>query len=172
MSVEQPELRDILDKQAIYEVVLQYCRGIDRLDLELVRGAYHPDGIDHHTGFDGSVGDYLDWVAPKLARLGGTMHTVGNHLVELHGNHAISECYLTASHWGAPDAHPAFSFTTGARYVDLMERRDGKWAITERWAVREWTRSDAGRLQQPEGPGPRGSRDGDDPLSALQSRFR
>ncbi|SEL80161.1 SnoaL-like domain-containing protein [Rhodococcus maanshanensis] len=161
-------LDDLLDKQAIYEVVMRYCRGIDRLDFDLVRGAYHPDGVDHHTGFDGGVEEFIAWVRPKLALFGGTMHTIGNHLVELHGNRAISESYFAATHWG----HPEFGdFTSGSRYVDLMERREGRWAIVERWAVREWTRSDEGRMITPEAAGPRGRRDGTDPLVELQSRL-
>lgn len=61
------------DRQEIHDVVLRYCRGIDRLDFGLVRSAYHADAVDHHTGFDGSVEEYLAWVEPKLrARRGGT----------------------------------------------------------------------------------------------------
>lgn len=165
-------LQELLDKQAIYEVVLRYCRGIDRLDLDAVRSCYHPGAIDHHTGFDGSVEEFLAWVERPLRRHGGTMHHVGNHLVELHGDVAISETYLSAAHWGAPGASPAASFTSGARYVDRMERRDGRWAIAERWAVREWTRSDTGRLTQPEAPGPRGRRDGTDPVDQLRATLR
>ncbi|WP_127782346.1 nuclear transport factor 2 family protein [Rhodococcus sp. X156] len=165
-------LQELLDKQAIYEVVLRYCRAIDRLDLEAVRSCYHPDAVDHHTGFDGGVDEYLAWVERGLRRLGGTMHHVGNHLVELHGDVAVSETYLSAAHWGAPDAPPEASFTSGARYVDRMERREGRWAIAERWAVREWTRSDAGRLVPPKAAGPRGRRDGTDPVDQLRAAVR
>ncbi|MGW0045300.1 nuclear transport factor 2 family protein [Rhodococcus sp. NPDC003348] len=167
MTVESRELRELLDKQEIREVVLRYCRGIDRLDLDLVRGCYHPDGIDHHTGFDGTVDEYIAWVGPKLELLGGTMHHVGNHLVELFGDVAISEAYSTNVHWGHPNRG---DFTSGARFVDLMERRDGRWAIAERWAVREWTRSDDGRMIAPEAAGPRGTRGGSDLLDTLRAR--
>lgn len=34
-------VRVLLDKQAITEVVLRYCRGVDRLDMALVRSCYH-----------------------------------------------------------------------------------------------------------------------------------
>ncbi len=63
-------LQDLIDKQAIREVVLTYCRGIDRLDFDLVRSAYHPDAIDHHTGFDGNIDEYIAWVTPKLSAIG------------------------------------------------------------------------------------------------------
>lgn len=157
-------VEDLLDKQAIGEVVLGYCRGIDRLDLDLVRSAYHCDGVDHHTGFDGTIDEYLVWVADALRRLAGTMHLVGNQLIELHGEVALSETYGTAVHWGDPPNDPRRNFTSGFRYVDRMERRDGRWAIAERWAVREWTRSDAGLALTKEGTGPSGVRDRTDPL--------
>lgn len=95
-------LQDLIDKQAIREVVLTYCRGIDRLDFDLVRSAYHPDAIDHHTGFDGTIDEYIAWATTKLSAIGGTMHHIGNHLVELHGDHAISEAYSMSTHWGGP----------------------------------------------------------------------
>jgi hypothetical protein len=160
------------DRHQIHDVVLRYCRGIDRLDFALVRSAYHPDAIDHHTGFSGGVDDYIAWVEPLLrARLGGTMHIVANHLVELLGDTAISETYGTSVHWGEPYDDARVNFTTGVRFVDHMAWRDGRWAIAERWAVREWTRSDAGRLKRKEADGPSGSRDGQDPLIRLQRKL-
>lgn len=160
------------DRQQIRDVVLRYCRGIDRLQMDLVREAFHPDGIDHHTGFDGTVDEYLAWVEPQLRTyLSGTMHIIGNHLIDLHGDEAISEAYGTAVHWGEPADSRRVNFTSGVRYVDHMTFRDGRWAIQERWAVREWTRSDAGRLIPKEGTGPGGTRDEHDPLRRLQSRL-
>ncbi|BBY58079.1 hypothetical protein MSAR_12150 [Mycolicibacterium sarraceniae] len=159
----------LADIHAIRDVVALYCRGVDRLDLDLVRQAYHPDGIDHHIGFDGTVDEFVPWLGRGLEFLAGTMHFIGNHHVDFVGDDiAISETYLTATHWGKPDQGKA-NFTTGARYVDHMERRDGRWAIAERWAVREWTRPDV--FVAPERPGPRGTRDADDPLSVLVKRF-
>lgn len=166
MNVQRSEWSD---RQQIHDVVLRYCRGIDRLDFDLVRSAYHVDAIDHHTGFEGTREDYIAWVEPKLrARRGGTMHILGNHLVELLGDSAISETYGTSVHWGEPTDDSRVNFTSGVRFVDHFTWRDGRWAISERWAVREWTRSDAGRLMPKEGAGPSGSRDGDDPLIRLQ----
>lgn len=157
----------LVDLHAIREVVSSYCRGVDRLDLDLVRSAYHPDAVDHHTGFDGGVDDFVRWLGRNLQHLTGSMHMMGNHHVEFVGaDRAISETYCNAAHWGE---HEPLNFTTGVRYVDLMERREGKWAIAERWAVREWTRRDV--FVAPEGPGPRGPRDADDPLHALRRRL-
>ena len=164
--MSEPAAR-LVDLHAIREVVSSYCRGVDRLDLDLVRSAYHPDAVDHHTGFDGGVDDFVRWLGGNLQHLTGSMHMMGNHHVEFVGaDRAISETYCNAAHWGE---HERLNFTTGVRYIDLMERREGRWAIAERWAVREWTRRDV--FVAPEGPGPRGRRDADDPLHALRRRL-
>ena len=167
MSEATQRLADI---QAIRDVAALYCRGVDRLDLELVRRCYHPDAVDHHTGFDGPVDDFVRWLGKNLEYLVGSMHVMGNHYVEFVGDDtAISETYCTAAHWGRPDQGERFNFTTGVRYIDLMERRQGRWAITERWAAREWTRPEV--FIAPERPGPRGRRDNTDPLGVLRERY-
>jgi hypothetical protein len=159
------------ERVAIREVVSRYCRGIDRLDMELVRSCYHPGGIDHHTGFDGPIEEYVAWVEPKLRGFDGTMHLTGNHMVEFEGSRALSETYGMAVHWGTPSDSPQLNFTSGFRYIDLMERRDGEWRILERYACREWTRSDANLFIPREGPGPVGRRDREDPLYRLRSQL-
>jgi hypothetical protein len=91
----------LADRQRIRELILGYCRGVDRFDLDLVRAAYHPGGVDHHTGFDGPVEEYIPSLGRVLPCLDGTMHLVANHLVEFNGARAVSETYGLAVHWGS-----------------------------------------------------------------------
>jgi hypothetical protein len=159
------------DRAAIRELVCRYCRGIDRLDMDLVRSCYHDGAIDHHTGFDGTIEDYVAWVEPKLCGFDGTMHLVGNHLVEFEGTRAISETYGMAVHWGTPSQSPSLNFTSGFRYIDLVEKRADEWRILERYACREWTRSEANLFVPSEGPGPTGRRDRDDYVYVLRTQL-
>jgi SnoaL-like domain len=159
------------DQAAIRELVCRYCRGIDRLDMDLVRSCYHEGGIDHHTGFDGVIEDYIAWVEPKLRGFDGTMHLAGNHLVEFDGDRAVSETYGMAVHWGSPSDNARLNFTSGFRYIDLVEKRADEWRILERYACREWTRSDANLFVPREGIGPTGRRDQDDPLYRLRTQL-
>jgi len=129
----------LVDRQAIADVVLRYCRGIDRVDLELVRNCYHPDATDEHGTFLGTRDEYVDWVSRVLTRFTGTMHVVANQLVDVDGDDARSETYGIAYHWGEPPDDPRRNFTTGFRYVDRFARREGQWRIARRVAVREWT---------------------------------
>ena len=162
----------LVDRDEIHRLVLSYCRAVDRLQYDDIRAVYARDGIDHHTGFDGGADEYVAWLRRGLPHLDGTMHIVGNHLAEISGDRAVAETYGTAVHWGSPADEPALNFTTGFRYVDDLVREDGAWRVQERWAVREWTRSDAGRRREAERPGPQGSRDDSDPVYRLLERLR
>jgi hypothetical protein len=100
-----------------------------------------------------------------LARFEGTMHVVANQLVELDDDAARSETYGVAYHWGDPPDDHRRNFTTGFRYVDRFERRDGEWRIARRVAVREWTHKVTPEQQwhiPPERDGRRGRRDRSD----------
>jgi hypothetical protein len=159
---------EMVERQAIFDVVLRYCRGIDRLDMELVRSCYHSDGIDHHSGFEGVRDDYIVWVEGQLRRLVSTMHLVGNHTVRISGDIAASETYGTAFHLADVNENGMGSFTTGFRWVDRFERRDSNWRLAERFALREWTRLEPDQRPGDPKEGPVGSRDLTDPSYVIR----
>lgn len=140
-------LRELLDEREIRKVVLRYCRGIDRMDRELVRSCYHPDASDEHGSFRGGVDEFLAWVWPLLERYSQTMHFVGNLLIEISGELAAAETVGIAFH-RAEDPRPHLNLITGFRFLDRFERRGGEWRIAARVAVTEWSRVDdeAGRF--------------------------
>jgi hypothetical protein len=167
-----PALVDVLvelaAKREIEEVILRYCRGIDRMDREWVRSCYHPDATDEHGSFAGDVDAFLDWVWKLLPRYASTLHFVGNVLIEVVGNVAAAETYGVAFHRGAADV-PHLNLITGFRFLDRFEQRaGGPWKIAARVAVTKWSRLDdpAGRWPVP--PELRsGRRDRSDALYAL-----
>jgi ketosteroid isomerase-like protein len=159
------------DRQAIEDLVMRYCRAVDRLDPEGIRACYHAEGRDRHTGFDGPREEFVSWVTEGLARFDGTMHLVGNHLSEVEGVTAHAETYGLAFHWGTPADDERLNFVSAFRYADRLERRDGEWRIIARVAIREWTRIlSAPEWRPPEGKAPTGSRDADDVSYAVGFR--
>ncbi len=139
-------LERLADRQEIEDVVLRYCRGVDRMDRELVRRCYHADATDEHGSFRGSVAEFLDWVFPLLAKYTSTFHLVGNVLVEFgEPGLAAVETYGIAFHRSEREA-PHLNLISGFRYVDRFERRpvDGRpqWRIATRTTVVEWSRVD------------------------------
>lgn len=161
-------LVDLIDKQAIHEVVLTYCRGIDRLDEALVRSCYHPDATDTHGSFHGSVDQFLEWAFRLIGRYEATMHLLGNHLCTISGDAAVAETYGVSHHHSA-DADPRRNLTVGFRYLDRFERRDGgPWLIARRIATSEWVSApvEGSRWPVPDSD-VRGRRGPEDPLYEL-----
>ena len=172
---KQAQLAELLDKQEITELLYRYCRGVDRLDTELVRSCYHPDATDSHGTFDGTVDEYLVWSERLLRRYTGSVHMVLNVLVEIDHDPvastdkgvvqwARSEAHGIARHWteGGP---PELNLSVGFRFIDDVSRRDGgPWLISRRVATTEWVREEQFRPFDERFL--RGSRDRSDPLYA------
>ena len=161
---DHAELRALLDERAIRNVVLRYCRGVDRLDEELVRSCYHPGASDEHGSFSGDVEAYIDWSFRLLRGYDATMHFIGNQLVEVHGDVARAESYGVAYH-RKEGGKPRQNLSTGFRFVDRFERRDGDWRIARRVATTEWVRAERPEEHWPIPDHLRtGSRDRSDPV--------
>ncbi len=73
---------ELLARAAIHDVVLRYCRGIDRLDRDLVRSCYHPGRGRRARQLQRRVEEYLDWVFRLVPKYDAAQHLLANHLVE------------------------------------------------------------------------------------------
>jgi len=70
-----------------------------------------------------------------------TMHVLGNHLAEVHGDAATSETYAVCYHRrpGVPDGA---QFVVAMRYLDDLVRTPEGWRIRRRRATVEWQRNE------------------------------
>jgi hypothetical protein len=138
MTLEQLHraVAELQDRQAIHDCLMTYSRGIDRLDRELLLSVYHPDAIDDHGVFVGTAAEFVDWaIAMHTATHLSHQHCVLNHTVDLDGDTAHTETYymfVGMNREGEPLA------VSGGRYLDRLEKRDGRWAIAARVCVRDW----------------------------------
>lgn len=131
------QVRRLTDRAEIYDCVQRYARGMDRRDRALLRSAYHDGAIDDHVGFVGEVDDFIDWAFAYHSTQTRYQHFLLNHTVELDGDVAHAETYY---YFVGTDREPANHLTiSGGRYVDRLERRDGRWAIADRICVVEFT---------------------------------
>lgn len=131
-----PELQQLVDRQQIYDCIVRYCSGVDRFDRDMVKGVYHPDAMDDHGSFVGTVDEFIDWAFAYHAKYQNShKHYVLNHRCELDGNTAHTETYWIFS--GKNQIGPGLTLS-GGRYLDRFEKRDGKWAIAARKCVIEW----------------------------------
>src|SRR5262245_46253070 len=107
-ATSQAAVEEMLEKQAITEVLYRYCRGIDRRDWELVRSCYHADRVDDHAIYKGDRDGFVDWVSEFLtSQFTATQHTVFNPLVKVDGDTAGCESYVRAWHRFKPQSDDA-----------------------------------------------------------------
>src|ERR1700737_3896836 len=138
MSIEELEraVAELRDRQAIHDCLMTYSRGIDRHDRELLLSVYHDDAIDDHGVFVGSPAEFVDWALDMHTRLHlSHQHCIYNFTCELDGDVAHTEAYymfVGMNRAGTPMA------MSGGRYIDRLEKRDGRWAIAARVCVRDW----------------------------------
>ena len=65
----------------------------------------------------------------------GHSHQVTNILIEVDGDRAGSESYVTARLWNRSESGEIIQLVAVGRYVDRWSRRDGIWAIDHRHFV-------------------------------------
>lgn len=117
-------LEELSAKQEITELLYRYCRGIDRLDWDLVRSCYHNDAFDDHGLVRGGVDEFVAFFTEMLTPMIATTHMLGNILITLDGDLAGCESQILAWHRiPADDENPVRDLTAQARYVDRIERQ-------------------------------------------------
>jgi hypothetical protein len=152
-------LQELLDREAIRELTSLYCRAVDRLDTELLRSLYHPDGIDQHGLFNGTVDEYAEYLTQFAQTMSYSMHNLTSQTIEIHGEVAAGETYYLGYHVFNGGWEPVAAFfgptyararqtdaTLGepqayicsGRYIDRFEKRAGLWKIKHRQITNEW----------------------------------
>lgn len=139
-SIDQSSIDALIAKEAIRDLVLQYCRAVDRGDVALVSTMYEPGALDEH-GFNSTntAQEFLDSMEAMTAGLAAIQHNITNHLIRLTGpDSAEGEAYLIAYH-RAEHGSTAHLMITGGRYLDRYRKREGRWRIAHRKCVSDWT---------------------------------
>jgi len=161
---------NVADRDSIRECIYLSTRAIDRCDESLFRSAYWPEAMHTGVGLTLPMEQFIAMAVPALRGYDCLSHMVGNVLVKLAGDRAVSEAYVFAYHRYDDNGRKRDNIQSG-RYLDRFERRDGVWKIIERTVVIDWFRDfddsadlDLGPMGAPAlmGSGPRA----DDPSHA------
>jgi hypothetical protein len=137
-SVELPQtVRRLLAENEIRRVLYDYCRGVDRLDPDLMQSIYHEDAQDQHSlRFNGPGRDFADYIMESFPARGytSTSHQVTQSRIEFADDDqsAFVESYYMAAHSDGKTV----SWMLG-RYLDKFEARNGVWKIANRRVVHD-----------------------------------
>jgi hypothetical protein len=121
-------LDTLLAKQDITEVLYRYCHAVDRIDPDLGGQIWHEDGMAFYDEiFEGTGAGFMDFVFEQHRNCDVTSHQLTNILIEVDGDRADSESYVTACIRAV-----GVDVIVRGRYIDTWSCRAGKWRIDER----------------------------------------
>jgi len=160
MSVEA-QLQELLDKQAITEVLQRYSRTLDWLDDDGQAGCFWPDAHIDYGFFTGTAADFLPVVMQIERASQRRWHFLSAPAIAFTApDHAQVECYGMATGIRQQDDGSWSGGLYGGRYLDEFAKKDGEWRIAQRKYVMDW------KLPLPDQPG--NDPNPDFPLPVLQ----
>ena len=129
-------LAELADKQAIRDLIYTYCRAVDRIDVPLGHSIWHDDGYADYGAdyYQGPGKGVIDTICASHHHLLSHSHQVSNILIELHGDRAGSESYVTGTMRMERDGKLMHMGVWG-RYLDSWEKRGGRWGLLRRSVV-------------------------------------
>ena len=129
----------LIAKDAIRDLVMQFCRAVDRGDVKLARELYEADARDEHgINPTNTAQEFLDSIEAMEAGLTAIQHNITNHLIRITGpDSAEGEAYVIAYHRSEND-DDAYLLITGGRYLDRYSKREGEWKFSHRKCILDW----------------------------------
>jgi len=130
---------EMTDHEAITDQIYRYCRAMDRMDHELGYTIWHDDGLADYGAdvFVGTGRDFVDHVCAQHRHLLHHSHQMSNIIIELDGDRAGSESYVTAT-LRMKRGDVLMQMMVWSRYVDTWSKRGGRWALDNRIAIRDF----------------------------------
>ena len=140
MNVEAV-LQELLDKQAIQELIARYSRTLDWLDDEGQAGCYWPDAAIDYGFFQGTAAEFVPVVMAVERSTGRRWHLLAPLSVKLtSATTAEGEAYGIALGFRREDESVPYKGNMyGGRYLDTYEKREGEWRISSRRYIMDWT---------------------------------
>ena len=137
MTISPNEAQSLFDREKIREGIARVARGEDRRDKALLRGCFAPHASVDFGIFHGSLEQYLDWVVPGAPAVLLTQHILGQTLIELSGDTALTETHVTSYHRVDMGTEQR-DLMIGGRYLDAWARQGAAWRIEKRTMLYDW----------------------------------
>ncbi len=144
MNVEAV-LQELLDRQAISDLIARYSRTLDWLDDEGQAGCYWADAAIDYGFFKGTAAEFVPVVMAVERSSGRRWHMLAPLSVKLtSATTAEGECYGVALGFRREgEEEPYRGNMYGGRYLDTYEKRQTEngeeWRIASRRYIMDWT---------------------------------
>jgi hypothetical protein len=127
LSTDELEIRRLVENWVVWR---------DAGDWDRFRTVWHDDGRMMATWFQGSCDDFIRVSREGFERGVRILHFLGGISVEIVGTRAVSQAKMTITQRAAVEGAECDVVCTG-RFVDFLERRDGRWGIVLRQPIYE-----------------------------------
>ena len=155
------QVQELLDRQAIADVLQRYSRTLDWLDDAGQAGCFWPDAHIDYGFFTGSAADFVPVVMGIERSSQRRWHFLSAPSIRFHSEgHAQVECYGMATGIRQQEDGSWSGGLYGGRYLDEFERREEAWRIARRQYIMDW--------KAPLGDQPGNAPNPDFPLPVLQ----
>ncbi len=137
------ELRGLLDQRDIHQIIMRYCRAIDRCDETLLASCYHDNATFDYGANNGLATDFVKNTIVALKGLAATLHSVSNYyFLDQTASSAKVESYCYAYHRiASPDGDS--DMIVAGRYLDDFTKQNDIWRIQHRLYVMDWNQNNA-----------------------------
>lgn len=133
-------LQEALDHLDIRRVLAEYCHACDRADGAMMAALYAgAESFDDHGAVKASGPDYARIMTKLIEeRTEAAWHILGQSIINIDGDAAAAETFFLAYFRlrAAEGAAPLLNQLAG-RFVDELQRIDGRWKIRRRTCVRD-----------------------------------
>lgn len=131
--MDSDSLAVLLDEHAIERALILFARAMDDRDWEAMAGILAEDAEgDFGTGRVTGRSAVINLVRGYLDNCGVTQHLLGNIVIDVSGDRAISRAYIRDVHLDASNDPTTRMYTLGD-YRDAWRRSaDGSWILIER----------------------------------------
>lgn len=131
-------LARLLAESEIGKLIHTYPRGLDRLDRDILLSLGHKTATVEFTGmFSGTWAEFVDWLMKAHTNMLYNRHTIGNVLIEVRGDVAVSETTATAHLIVSRADGDVEERETHSRYLDRWRLEAGRWWLTHRHTLRD-----------------------------------
>lgn len=135
------ELQTFIDQRDIHQILMRFCRAIDRGDEELLRSCYHPYATYDYGDANGLATEFIKDSIESLAQFVTTQHSVSNYyFLNQTETTAKVETYCNAYH-RISDPDGDRDMIVSGRYLDDFEKANGEWRIQHRTFVFDWNQT-------------------------------
>jgi hypothetical protein len=139
MATIETQIKDIIDRAFISDLLIKYFRAIDEkcLDLRIVETTFTNDARIIRPNGSATIGhnNILNGHRKSFVRFKATHHVITDYIIDINDTNATLRANLTAMHWWADnDDNPSLNnkhFLAGAVLSAKAIKTENTWRLCE-----------------------------------------